>query len=84
MKNRLLNKNAIWSRLSDYRRMQELFGGCTDGYCCVKKQKGMHTNGGCGCIRGHMTLLDIARLEALLKAAQELADGVENYLEYNP
>lgn len=31
--------------------MQQL-GGCTDGYCNVTgKATGMHTNGGCRCLR---------------------------------
>lgn len=33
--------------------LQQL-GGCGDGYCDITgKAKGMHTNGGCRCLREH-------------------------------
>ncbi len=38
-----------------YRALTELddyltqLGGCSDGYCIIKRPVGMHTNGGCRC-----------------------------------
>ena len=47
--------SAKEARMSDdlvkrYRQLQEVIGGCHDGYCVVRKPKGMHTNGGCACL----------------------------------
>ena len=47
---------------------QSLAHGCMDGYCAVKgKAGGMHTNGGCQCLRDlHEYLLELAvELEAV-------------------
>lgn len=31
-------------------------GGCSDGYCIIKRPVGMHTNGGCRCWSSVMTM----------------------------
>jgi len=49
-------------------------GGCGDGGCVVFIRKGMHTNGGCRCVRSINA--DTARewgVHALLSVAQRLA-----------
>ncbi|MEQ5857278.1 hypothetical protein NFI08_16515 [Halomonas sp. EF61] len=40
--------------------------GCTDGGCVVKKPNGMHTNGGCQCIK-HQTASTIVQRLAHLR-----------------
>ena len=59
-----------------YRQLQEVIGGCHDGYCVVRKPKGMHTNGGCTCLED-LRLHERSRIGHLLRCAQEMADRIE-------
>jgi len=43
-----------------------MIGGCTDGACVIVKPRGMHTNGGCTCMR------DPLKFQRLAVAAQQL------------
>ena len=65
--------------LERYHEIQEkLGGGCSDGYCVIKKPKGMHTNGGCRCLyRGNDEHLKRSYLEQLARIAQEMAKLLE-------
>ena len=62
--------------LADYREMQARIGGCSDGYCCIKRPVGMVTNGGCRCT-SHMDHLKSQRVALLLRYAQEMAKALE-------
>ena len=42
---------AIGAALADLDFSLSEMGGCSDGNCIVVKPKGMHTNGGCRCLR---------------------------------
>lgn len=69
-------KNAV----AQYRQMQTaLNGGCHDGYCVIEKTKGMHTNGGCGCM-GNLDFISRQRVGHMLRASQILADYVETLI----
>ena len=35
--------------LEDLDAAMKAIGGCSDGYCIIRKPVGMHTNGGCRC-----------------------------------
>ena len=59
-----------------YRQLQEVIGGCHDGYCVVRKPKGMHTNGGCNCLED-LRLHERSRIGHLLRCAQGMADRIE-------
>ena len=59
-----------------YREMQDAIGGCSDGYCVIKKPSGMHTNGGCKCLM-HLKLYEASRVGQLLKYAQQMTDRIE-------
>lgn len=59
-----------------YRQLQEVIGGCHDGYCVVRKPKGMHTNGGCTCLED-LRLHERSRIGHLLRCAQGMADRIE-------
>jgi len=37
--------------VQEYRRIVSKIGGCTDGGCRIRKPNGMHTNGGCNCVK---------------------------------
>ena len=62
--------------LTDYREMQARIGGCSDGYCCIKRPVGMQMNGGCRCT-SHMDHLQSQRVALLLRYAQEMAAALE-------
>ena len=62
---------------AEYLRRAEHIGGCGDGGCVVFIRGGMHTNGGCRCVRSINA--DGARergVHHLLSAAQRLARAV--------
>lgn len=42
---------AISAALAELDFSLSEMGGCSDGGCIVVKPKGMHTNGGCRCLR---------------------------------
>ncbi len=48
-------------------------GPCSDGYCIIRKPKGMHTNGGCRCASDRYKMQRYAyahnRFEEAVKAA---------------
>jgi len=55
-------------------------GGCSDGYCVVKRPQGMHTNGGCRCM--YQPDRDrTQRAGQALRVAQEMADEIERLRE---
>lgn len=49
--------------------------GCTDGGCVVRKPTGMHTNGGCQCIRYQTASTIVQRLAALRDQRRRQARG---------
>lgn len=54
------------------KRLKEI-GGCTDGYCRVIPQRGMHTNGGCRCF--HHDKYKAERVVAAYQAYFEAVEG---------
>lgn len=64
--------------LKQYHDQQEaLGGGCSDGYCVIKKTVGVHTNGGCSCLR-NLDFMRSQRVGVILKIAQAMADHIED------
>jgi hypothetical protein len=59
-----------------YRDQQDALGGCSDGYCVIKKPVGMRTNGGCRCLDNPDFILK-SRVGFMLRASQEMADRIE-------
>ena len=60
----------------EYRRIVSARGGCTDGNCRIRKPTGMHTNGGCQCVkRGSKVTVNHWGLIAL--QAQKMADEID-------
>ena len=49
--------------------------GCTDGGCVVKKPEGMHTNGGCQCIKHQTASTIVQRLARLRDQFRQQAVG---------
>ncbi|MAY71022.1 MAG: hypothetical protein CME82_06170 [Halomonas sp.] len=49
--------------------------GCTDGDCVVKKPNGMHTNGGCQCIKHQTASTIVQRLAHLRDQRRREAEG---------
>ncbi|QDP46025.1 MAG: hypothetical protein Unbinned4052contig1001_25 [Prokaryotic dsDNA virus sp.] len=49
--------------------------GCTDGGCVVKKPEGMHTNGGCQCIKHQTASTIVQRLARLRDQFRQQAEG---------
>lgn len=41
---------ALAAALSELDEGMAAIGGCSDGYCQIKRPVGMHTNGGCRCL----------------------------------
>jgi len=63
--------------IKQYRDMQAaLGGGCSDGYCVIEKTTGMHTNGGCSCLRD-LDFMEMQRVGSMLKIAQAMADHIQ-------
>ena len=63
--------------IARYRQAQDAMGGCTDGYCVVRCQKGMHTNGGCRCMY-HPDHLTTQRAGHIMRLAQDMAEALES------
>lgn len=61
--------------IARYREVQEILGGCHDGYCVIKKPKGMHTNGGCQCLQD-LDFMGRQYVGHLLRIAQEMTDAL--------
>ena len=61
--------------LKRYEQAQEAMGSCSDGHCVVKRQRGMHTNGGCRCLY-HPDHLTAQRAGHILRLAQEMATRI--------
>lgn len=64
----------IQALAAEYLKLAEHIGGCGDGGCVVFIRGGMHTNGGCRCVRS--TNADRSRewhIHHLLSKAQQLA-----------
>ncbi len=51
-------------------------GGCSDGYCVVKRHEGMHTNGGCRCLY-QPDWSQTQRAGQALRIAQEMVGEIE-------
>lgn len=63
--------------VAQFRDMQKALGyGCHDGYCVIAKTKGMHTNGGCGCLENQDFIMR-QRVGHMLRCAQIMADHIE-------
>ena len=54
---------------------EALGGGCSDGYCCVEKPTGMHTNGGCKCA-SNPDFLRQQRMANIMRLAQEMSSEI--------
>ena len=59
-----------------YRRLQDAIGGCSDGYCVIKRPVGMQTNGGCRCAY-KPDPVRAALLGQIASCAQDMADMLE-------
>lgn len=69
--------------LERYREAQALLNhGCSDGYCVIERTRGMHTNGGCGCLY-HPDRQTLNRVGHLLRCAQEMAEELERLRALN-
>ena len=67
----------IQALAAEYLRRAEHIGGCGDGGCVVFIRGGMHTNGGCRCVRSINADGSRERgIHHLLSAAQRLARAV--------
>lgn len=55
--------------LAEFDATIEAVGGCSDGYCCVKRPVGMHTNGGCRCAHNKFNAERVMRAAQTLRAA---------------
>lgn len=44
-----MNMEKLLQALSHYDDAMDHMGTCGDGYCVIKRPKGMHTNGSCHC-----------------------------------
>lgn len=55
-------------------------GGCSDGYCVVKRHEGMHTNGGCRCLY-QPDWSQTQRAGQALRIAQEMVGEIERLRE---
>jgi hypothetical protein len=45
----------LTTALEELNHNLETIGGCTNGNCQVIPPKGMHTNGGCKCLKDYIT-----------------------------
>lgn len=65
-------EDKVSDALSDFNKMMEAIGGCTDGNCVIVRPKGMHTNGGCRCTRDYIKMQQYVnvtrRLHSTLKS----------------
>jgi hypothetical protein len=57
---------------AEYLERAKLIGGCGDGNCVVLRPVGMHTNGGCRCVK-HMDTQQLMGVRSLLMKAQQMA-----------
>ena len=67
---------AIRALLDSYTEAQHAMqDGCSDGYCVVRKPRGMHTNGGCRCLYrpDHLTT---QRAGNIMRIAQEMESTI--------
>lgn len=51
--------------------------GCGDSSCVVRKPEGMHTNGGCRCLKGTTASIIVQRLAALRDEAGRQAEEAD-------
>lgn len=51
---------TVAAAIAELDRHLDAIGGCTDGYCIIRKPKGMHTNGGCKCSGNRMKMTQFA------------------------
>jgi hypothetical protein len=67
-----------------YDDIANLLGGCGDGGCVIVKPKGMHTNGGCHCVRNLVDdSINRGRLTRLIQTAQHLVKEINEQGESN-
>lgn len=58
--------------VEQFKQAQAALGhGCHDGYCVIEKTVGMHTNGGCRCLKD-TTFTERQYVGHMLRIAQEL------------
>lgn len=71
----MTDNRALWELVEKYDEHMQAIGGCSDGGCAIVKPKGMHTNGGCRCLRDHL------KAQRLAHAAMNLRKGLAAILE---
>lgn len=72
----IVEAKALVKRL---HQAQDAMGPCSDGYCVVKRPKGMHTNGGCKCMYrpDHITA---QRAGHIMRLAQDMDIAIRDLL----
>lgn len=68
----------LQSRFADAQAA--LGGGCSDGYCVIKKPQGMHTNGGCRCLY-YSDHTKLQRVGQMLRIAHELSAAIKEVMK---
>lgn len=63
-----------------FTEFQDAIGGCTDGYCVIRRNRGQHTNGGCRCL-DHMDHLGRQRVGHMLRVAQDMVPEITRLRE---
>jgi hypothetical protein len=74
--------DEIARAIAKFDTVIDAIGSCGDGYCYVKRPKGMHTNGGCRCSTDRFKAQRVMMAAQTLRAAlspllpeQETSDG---------
>lgn len=57
---------------AEYLERAKLIGGCGDSNCVIVRPVGMHTNGGCRCVRD-MDAQQLMGVRSLLMKSQQMA-----------
>jgi hypothetical protein len=58
----MTDRELLQQALDDYETGVQKIGGCFDGNCVVVKPKGMHTNGGCTCLKNDIRMKQLANV----------------------
>lgn len=66
--------------LARFSELQDAVGGCTDGYCVVRRNRGQHTNGGCRCL-DYLDHFGRQRVGHMLRAAQDMTAEITRLRE---
>ena len=67
-------RDRMQQAAAKFDKQMDEAGGCTDGYCLIKKPTGQHTNGGCDCSRDNMKMQRLGFAARKLRAAQDQTD----------